>query len=86
MFLKNIIVVLLFFYYCFGDGDICPEVKESLGSPLYNRVLVGHVIKTLLTREGLVEFSPVVISVCLCLRVYLTTTKRLRRNIMECVS
>ena len=50
MFLKNIIFVLLFSRYCFGDKDVCPEVKESLGSLLYNRILVGHVIKTLLTR------------------------------------
>ncbi|XP_022804701.1 uncharacterized protein LOC111341920 [Stylophora pistillata] len=54
MFSKiTIILFFLFSYYCYGDEACCGRFMESFDSLLYNRVLIGRVIKSLFTRRGI---------------------------------
>ena len=56
MFSKTFVLLCIFFSYsCYCDGDYCERFRESFDSLLYNRVLIGQVIKSLFTRGGILS-------------------------------
>ena len=56
MFSKNFVLLYIFFSYCYYcNGNYCERFRESFDSLLYNRVLIGQVIKSLFTRGGILS-------------------------------
>ena len=52
---STILLYFLFSYYGYGDEFYCGRFRESFDSLLYNRVLIGQVIKSLFTRGGILS-------------------------------
>ena len=56
MFSKStVLVYVLFSYYCYGNEVYCGRFMMSFDSLLYHRVLIGQVMKPLLTRGGILS-------------------------------
>ena len=52
---STVLLYFLFSYYGYGDEFYCGRFRESFDSLLYNRVLIGQVIKSLFTRGGILS-------------------------------
>ena len=50
-----VLLYFLFSYYGYGDEFYRGRFRESFDSLLYNRVLIGQVIKSLFTRGGILS-------------------------------